>query len=120
MAFSETGVTYGLTSTDAFVATSPLILISFTVIIISIRSFLKLPTRKIYTMLPLLLLLFFMTILIDSEAKDDKRFSGTEFLSQTQVGFYLLLLSAVFLPLTKNHRRKKTRKPENAGPQVAF
>ena len=120
IAFSETGAGYGLNSTDAFVATSPLILIPVTAIIISVRSFLKLPTSKIFTMLPLLLVLFFMTIIVNSEVKEDDSVSGIGLLSQIQIGFYIALLFSVLLPFTRNHRRKKVRKQETTQAQVAL
>ena len=119
LAYSEIGKRNGLNSTDAFVATTPLILIPVMAAIILIRSFLKLPSRQILVMLPFLLLLFFLTIIIDSEVKEVTGLSGFAFFPETQIGFYLMLLASLLLPFTKNYRGKRTRKWRTPETEIA-
>ncbi|HZH64408.1 MAG TPA: hypothetical protein VEY10_05895 [Flavisolibacter sp.] len=122
IAFSEAKSQADITAVDVFVGIAPLVSIPILAIVISVRSAMQLSIRKTVLLLPLVLLIFFFTLLSFTLNSSRIHLSGSKLLSNMQIGFYLAVVASLLLVFTKNwrrHRRKRRKRSATKEVEVA-
>lgn len=104
----------GVTTTDILILDLPLLLLPVTAAGFCLLFVFRIAVRPVYLILPLVFLLFFLTILFRSPgiAADGGGFRGL------QIGFYLMALSVVALPFTKNAKKKSRKRIRRSATKV--
>lgn len=102
---------YDITNTDAVIAISLLLLIPFSTAVLLLRTWLCIPTRRVYVAMPLIFFMFFSGLFFATQTSLAGP-SSVNLFTPAEFGFYLAAACSVMLLFTKNQKRKRRKKTE--------
>jgi len=86
-------------------------MIPFSTAVLLLRTWLRIPTRRVYVAMPLIFFMFFSGLFFTSQTSLAGP-SSVNLFTPAEFGFYLAAVCSVMLLFTKNQKRKRRRKIE--------